>query len=208
MSAFPLCGDYAATTRSAREVVSKIDSHTSPQDFDALREQYPDYSINDREYMGRTALFAASRTGNVSLIEHIVRQQGRLELLYRYIYTVLHYTVAYDQYAACKTLLDLGMPVNAISSKESSITALDLTIRKVCSFKLTKLLLFYGGTVHPKYSLFQRQSAPLDRAQKEVLQEKRAVFSALNGEECLGKTLPAVLIQIIADFHLPASYEI
>lgn len=208
------CEPYASA------VIIKIEIDTTPEAFDQILAQYPDYRLSYGGLQGWTALGKAALYGNTPLIHHIVRKGGT-HLLHLGDYvgrTPLHYsTHCQDRekgFLAAKALLSLGSNINTApfspTSDDNMTTPLWYAAVRTQNLKLVKLLLIYGGAIHPDTAdgMFDyatneqcRPHTLINRAREDLKKdaEKWTAFNMCNRQLTVNK-LPKEIVEIIGHY--------
>lgn len=204
----------------AMQMTCFIEPNTAVDAFDekkrALEESHG-YELTFGGRCGWNVLGAATITGNIALIEHIVRVGGKDLMDYANIYgnTALHIAAYENDFnKAClisKKLIQLGAQINicSIDTKIKNRTPLIVAANK-SNLQLVKLLLKNGAIVPDNVNeqLDTVQQKIIFDAIEEINQQKKAYQTFLAGylkpqmndegvDECLLKMLPPEMMHHI-----------
>lgn len=117
-----VCQNTSVYSLIAKDVISSINSQTTPKIFDVKCSLRPGFQLNQEDENGCHALAKAASCGNIGLIEHLVKKGGKelLNLGNYYGMSALHYAIAFNSDPASrlntvKKLIELGADVNLVT---------------------------------------------------------------------------------------------
>lgn len=186
------------------QIIGSITRTTSPQEFDAICEKYPNYHLQLGDDKGSNALCKASQKGNTALLKHIVEKGGK-ELLERGNSegaTPLFIAVFYRQLGSLITLIDLGANVNVciaelpIGRSPLYVAMPDFNKGLAHRAAITKLLLRNSAIAQPSPDV--TGFSLLKAARKQLRDEKKIFHEQFN--LATDNKIASVIVDIIEGY--------
>lgn len=167
VNSYKLCSTRSGELEpGAGYIVSKINAETTTDEFDSWCASTPGYKLENGGRMGFTALMAAAKEGNISLMTHIVNKGGK-DLLNQgtanggwtpLTCAILSETARFKSaniLLVVEKLIELGADINIATAElgpdsiPGKATPLYLAAEKAKNLELVKSLMKKGAIDHP-----------------------------------------------------------